>query len=333
MKEVLPGIYLLTLTLSDFNPDSINTYLIKTSDGFLSIDSGWDSPPSLQSVEEQLKEIGASITDIKQVIITHCHIDHMGLIVRYKRYHNARIYIHENEIEMIKVRFTGGDNYIPMTDKFLRIHGMPETELPPPEVQLPVPPDLAAVTPDILLHGGEIIPAGEYNLRVINTPGHTPGHIALYEPDKKFLFSGDTLLPSISTNAAIHVQHIKFPMQKYLESLMTLKKLDVSMVLPGHEHIFTGHRERIEELVSNHESKSAHVLDSLSDGVPRTAYEVSRILAVSPRTGIDHWPKLAGWDRRFAVLQAIAHLESLRFTQKVKLTVQAGIHYYQIIKA
>lgn len=323
----------MALTLSDFNPDSVNTYLIKTSDGLLSIDSGWDSPPSIQSVEEQLAEINARISDIKQVIITHCHIDHMGLIVRYKRDHNARYYIHENEIEMIKIRFTGGDNYIPMTDEFLQTHGAPAVELSPPEVQLPVHPDLASTKPDVLLHGGEEILAGEYKLRVINTPGHTPGHIALYEPDKKLLFSGDTLLPTISTNSAVHVQHIAYPVQKYIESLLALKKLDITTVLPGHENIFTGHRERIDALLEHHEHKTAQVLSALSDGSPRTAYEVSRILAVSPRTGIDHWPDLAGWDKRFAVLQAVAYLESLRFTRQVEMTIHSGIHYYKIVQA
>jgi glyoxylase-like metal-dependent hydrolase (beta-lactamase superfamily II) len=328
MKEVLPGIYLMTLTLSGFNPDSVNTYIIKTPDGLVSIDTGWDSPPAVQSMQEQLAEIGATTADIHQVIATHCHIDHMGLVPRLKRENNIQFYMHEKEIDLIKIRFTEVDNFIPMTNEFLQTHGVPVEELTPPEFILPIPPDLYKVRPDVLLHGGEEIPVGQYTLKVINIPGHTLGHIGLYEPDHKFIFSGDFILPTISTNAAMHVQHIPFPLQQYLESLQTLRKLDIDLILPGHDQPFTGHRKRIDELIQNHEAKAAQIYKIFADGQPRTAYEVSRIMAWSSRTQTDIWNRLTGWDKRFAILQAIAHLESLRYHEKLTLTVRSGINYY-----
>jgi glyoxylase-like metal-dependent hydrolase (beta-lactamase superfamily II) len=332
VKEIFPGIYQVNLTLSGFNPESVNIYLIKTNDGLISIDSGWDSAPSVRSLEEQLAEIGARIPDIRKVIVTHCHIDHMGLAHRLKQQFNIRVYMHEKEMNLIKVRFTGGDNLIPITDRFLQSHGVPAAELTPPEVQLPVSADLGTIQPDVLLQGGEDIPAGEYTLRVINTPGHTPGHIALYEPGRKLLFSGDVLLPTIATNAAIHVQHIPFPMQQYLDSLLTLKKMDINTVLPGHEHIFSNYRQRIDEIIQNYERKAAAIFRTFRDGQTKTAYEVSRILAWSPRTRTDIWDKLGGWDKRFAVLQTIAHLESLRYNKKLELSVREGINYYSLCK-
>jgi glyoxylase-like metal-dependent hydrolase (beta-lactamase superfamily II) len=329
MKQVLPGIYQITLTLSGFNPGSVNTYLIETPNGFTSIDTGWDSPPSLQSMQQQLAEIGAGFADIKQVILTHCHIDHMGLVVRLKQSYPVKLYLHEKEIELIKIRFTGGDNFLPLTDKFLQSHGFPAAELTPPEVQLPIPLNLSSIQPDVLLHGDEIIPVGQYNLRVVNTPGHTPGHIALYEPAKKFLFSGDMLLPTIATNAALHVQHIPYPLQKYLDSLRTLRQLDIETVLPGHEHVFFNAHKRIDELIRDHEQKSQKILKVFADGKPKTAYEVSRILAVSARTKTNVWATLTGWDQRFAVLQTIAHLETLRFNHKLDKEATNGIDYYR----
>ena len=332
MKEIIPGIYLLTLTLSGFAPGSVNTYLVETDDGFLTIDTGWDSPPSFHSLEGQLAEIGARFTDIKQVIVTHCHIDHLGMIVRYKQSHNAKIYFHEDERELIKIRFTGGDNLLPLTDKFLQSHGFPASELPPPEILLPVPDNLAAIPADVLLHGEEEIPAGKYRLRVIPTPGHTQGHIALYEPNEKLLFSGDVLLPTIATNAALHIQHLVNPLQQYLNSLHALKGLDVALVLPGHEQPFSNHRARIEELFRLYRKKEKEIWDAVNGDQPKTAFEVSRILSWSPRTRTDNWPGLSGWDKRFAVLQTIAYLETLRFNHKLERSRKSGIYYYRRIE-
>ncbi len=329
MILIFPDIYQMTLTLSGFNPGSVNTYIIKTPEGLTAIDTGWDSPPSLQSMQAQLGEIGAGLSDINQVILTHCHIDHMGLIVRLKQSHPVKLYLHEKEIDLIKIRFTDGDNFLPMTDKFLQSHGFPAAELTPPEVQLPIPLNLGAVRPDVYLHGGETINVGQYNLKVVNTPGHTPGHIALYEPAKKFLFSGDMLLPTIATNAAVHVQHIPFPLQQYLDSLITLRQLEIETVLPGHEEVFHNARQRIDELLSNHERKAQQIYAVFADGKARTAYEVSQVLAVSPRTKKNVWAGLTGWDKRFAVLQTIAHLESLRFNHKLTLEVTGGVNHYR----
>ena len=156
MKEVLPGIYQITLTLSGFSPGSVNTYLVRDHNHYAIIDTGWDSPPSVESMEAQLSEIGASLADIKQVIITHCHIDHFGLTAKLKKEHQARVYLHQKEMDLIKIRFSGGDNFLPLTDKFLQNHGVPASELPPPEIQIPISNDLISMQADVWLVGGEI---------------------------------------------------------------------------------------------------------------------------------------------------------------------------------
>lgn len=332
MKEVLPGIYLMELTLSGFDSGFVNTYLIKTDAGYTMIDTGWDTPDALESMVQQLAEIGAVMSDIKEVILTHAHIDHLGFVPRFKHTHRPKIYLHEREMGLIRIRFANGDSFLPLTDAFLQSHGMPASELTPPDFQLPQSDELVDTQPDVLLHEGDLITAGPYHLRVIETPGHTPGHIALYEPKKKFLFSGDMLLPTISTNAAFHVQHIPYPLELYLASLKELYKLEIDVVLPGHEYIFSDHRKRIDELLRRHEKKAIEVLRSFTDDKPKTAFEVSRGLAYSKRTGKDFWPDMTGWDRRFAVLLTIAHLESLCFNRLLDRKIQGKTSQYRLIK-
>jgi len=328
MQEILPGIYLLTLSLEGFNPDSVNTYIIKTDDGLTSIDTGLDSPPSLESMNAQLAEIGAVFSDINQIIITHSHIDHLGLIARFRRSHPVRIIMHEKDLDLMRIRFAETDHYLPLTDRFLLTHGTPASDLGQPDVLLPIPEGLFAVKPDILLYGGEKLTIGQYNLEVIPSPGHSPGHIALYEPERKFIFSGDMLLPTIATNAAVHVQHMQNPLKQYADSLATLKKLDIDLVLPGHEHVYSGPGRRIEDLLRKQQKKSTEIFRIFQDRQPRTAYQASLEIARSPVAGISNWSKLLPMDRRFAVLQTISHLEALKYEGKLKLDIRNGIHYY-----
>ena len=327
MKEILPGIYQITLPLPGFSPDSMNVYLFRHNQEYLIIDTGCDTPALVDFIKELLVDFNIRFSDIKQVLITHCHVDHLGMIGRYKKENNAKIYLHQNETGLIKIRFSHGDNYWPMTEQFLQGQGMPATELTPTQFQLPGVTSLPA--PDVLFQGGEEIPAGQYKLRVINTPGHTPGHVAYYEPEKKLLFCGDVLLPTIVTNAALHVQHITNPIQQYLHSLEILKKLDVELVLPGHEYIFSGHRQRIDEIVQHIRNKNQEIIRSFTDNVPRTAYAISRLLSWSPNTKVTTWFKLSDWDKRFAVLQTTAHLEELVYAKKLARFSQNDIIYYQ----
>ncbi|HSW57765.1 MAG TPA: MBL fold metallo-hydrolase, partial [Dehalococcoidales bacterium] len=157
----------------------------------------------------------------------------------------------------------------------------------------------------------------------------TPGHIALLEAQHKFLISGDTLLPTIDTNAAFHVQHIAYPLQKYLDSLTVLQTLDFETVLPGHEDVFHNPRQRIEELFKNHEHKAGVIARLFTDSQPHNAYQVSQMLARSPRSNTSRWGNMTGWAKRFAVLQTIAHLESLKFNRLLSSAEVNGVQYFK----
>jgi glyoxylase-like metal-dependent hydrolase (beta-lactamase superfamily II) len=331
MKEVLPGIYQITLTLSGFSPGSVNTYLFRDNKGYLIIDTGWDAPASLESLEKQMSELGAGLGDIKRVIITHAHVDHFGLIPRLKHSYQAKIYFHQKELDLIKFRYSHGNQLLSSMDQFLQQYGVPKSELTPPKIQIPASENLSSTPADVLFQGGEKIPVGEYTLKVINTPGHTPGHVAFYEPGRKILFSGDTLLPTIATNAALHIQHFRDSLLQYRKSLLSLKELDIDLVFPGHEHAFSNHRQRIDELLKRHQEKTKEIRLALADGLPKTAYEVSRIISWSPQTGAASWNNLSSWDKRFAVLQTIAYLEILVSENLLTGFSQNGKLYYRYV--
>jgi len=331
MKEVIHGIYQLQLPMGDFPPGYTNAYLVQGDNKYLLIDTGWDTKEMLASLKKQLDEIGISFKDIAQIVLTHSHTDHAGMASRLKRLSHAQIYLHKLEADIIKSRFIYTDNlcrdkFLQKTDQLLRTHGMPANELAEPQTLLPrisLPP-----FPDITLKGGETISAGPFNFQVLWTPGHSPGHISLYEPTQKILFSGDLILPTITSSVGLHLQHSGNPLDDYLNSLNVIKRLEVNFVLPGHEHPFTNLPQRIEELTQHHKQKNTEILETIANGKPKTAYQISLAMSWLPDTNEVGWHNLSQWEKRFAVLETVAHLESIRASGKVNRASENSAIYY-----
>jgi len=331
MKEVIPDIYQLQLPTADFPPGYVNAYLIQGNNKWLLIDTGWDTKEVLVSLKKQLDEIGISVKDIAQIALTHSHTDHAGLAGRLKRLSHAQIYLHKLEIDITKFRFVSadklcGDKFLQQTDQLLRTHGVPVSELAEPQTLLPEMTLLPF--PDITLQGGETISIGAFNFQVLWTPGHSPGHISLYEPTRKILFSGDLILPTIASNVGLHLQHSSNPLDDYLNSLNVIKRLEVNLVLPGHEHPFTHLSQRIEELIQHHKQKNTEILEAVANGKPKTAYQISLAMSWLPDANKAGWHNLPQWDKRFTVLETVAHLESMKASGKVDRAFENSTIYY-----
>lgn len=329
MIEVVPGIYQLQLPLAGPSAEHVNVYLVRGDRGCLLVDTGWDTKEAFDALKRQLHEIGLSPDDIKQVVITHCHTDHFGMADRLKRSFHTQIYMHKLEMELIKSRFKSGDNFLEKMNQLLRTNGVPQAELVDPQPPLPV---VSPVLPDVVLQGGDSIPVGAFGLQVLWTPGHSPGHISLYEPAQRLLFSGDLILPTIASNIGLHLQYRGNPLGDYLGALNMVKQLDVKLVLPGHEYIFSNLLQRIEELVQHHKQKGVEIMATIADAKQKTAYQVCIAMSWSPETNKSGWESLSPWDKRFAVLETIAHLEFMRFQSKVDRLLTNGMICYCAIK-
>ncbi|MDD5703415.1 MAG: MBL fold metallo-hydrolase, partial [Dehalococcoidales bacterium] len=188
---------------------------------------------------------------------------------------------------------------------------------------------VATAPPDVILHGGETISTGVFSFKVFFTPGHSPGHICLYEPDKKILLSGDHILPNITPHIGLHPQSGRNPLGDYINSLEGLKQLDTELVLPGHEITFTGLKQRIDKIIQHHQQRSSNILDKIKDE-PKSAYQVATAMTwLSDKDGAS-WQKLEKWEKRSALLETLSHLEFMRFEGKAeKITRDSIIYYHQ----
>jgi glyoxylase-like metal-dependent hydrolase (beta-lactamase superfamily II) len=181
---------------------------------------------------------------------------------------------------------------------------------------------VAPVPPDTEVKGGEALHIGSFSFEIIWTPGHSPGHICLYEPNHKVLFTGDHILPTITPNVSIHAQTHGSPLGDYMRSLEKLEDLDVKYVLPAHEFDTKELKKRIHEIHEHHEVRLNEMMGCVDRG-GSTAWDVAGRVKWATGMLADFEPFM----QRAAVGETIAHLEYL-FEQGRLAKVMRGDHLH-----
>ena len=154
---------------------------------------------------------------------------------------------------------------------------------------------------------------GEYSFRVIETPGHSPGHLCLYEDNKKILVSGDHILFDITPNITCWAE-LENPLKAYLESLEKVSTLDVNLVLPGHRNGWTDHKKRITELQNHHKSRLNEVLVALGKG-DKSAWDIAPHIKWD--INVSSWERFPVVQKWFALGETLAHITFLEADGRV----------------
>ena len=330
--EIIPDIHQLRLPIPMPNDQltDVNVYLIRGDDGCLLVDTGWNTSGAFNALEKQLRDIGLDFKDITQILITHLHADHYGLAGRFKELSKATIALHQMEKVLIDSRYVNMDDLLAEIARWLRLHGVPEEELPHlQKASLGARKFVLPTSPDITLRGGEKIPLGSFNFEVLWTPGHSPGHVCLYEPARRLLLSGDHILPTIFPNVGLHPQSGDNPLGDYLNSLKAIEQLEVDLILPAHEDVFTDLGRRIQEIYHHQEARREAIIEVLKEGA-KTAYEISQRIPWILNGITMSFAELPPLDKRLAVMSALAHLEPLRAEGEVGRIPRDGIMLYSI---
>jgi glyoxylase-like metal-dependent hydrolase (beta-lactamase superfamily II) len=329
MTEIIPGIHQFKVPIANNPLGHTNIYLLQGDGGYVMIDAGIQSDEATKALRQQLAEAAIDLSRIATLIITHGHGDHIGLAGYVREITGARIAMHAIEIARLPAALQN-----PMarwTNDWLRSSGIPDNNPPDhqPPHSYPLPPH-----PDISLEDGQIIDRFDLNLRVLLTPGHAPGHICLYDIDRKILFSGDHILPVTTPNIGLRpggtgMDPDNNPLVDYLESLEKVNRLDVETVLPAHEFIFTDLQSRVAALLAHHRQRNEEIMATLAKS-PKTAYQISEDITWMPETGGVKFHNLHYWNQRMAVSETLAHLQALRTFGKVVRFGRDGVVYYQV---
>lgn len=305
-----------------------NIYVLEGSDGNIVIDSGWDSQECLWAFQEGLKAERLSLRDIKKVIVTHIHPDHYGLSAKIRQICGAQVAIHKADAVLINSRYKDFLDLLKKNEEMLRQNGVPEEELIHlKDASLWMNKYVTPELPEVMLEGGEVIDNGSFRLEVVWTPGHSPGHICLYEREKKFVLTGDHVLFDTTPHISFNPQSGPNPLKDYISSLKKLASLETRFALPGHGPMFNALNLRIERILQHHEQRKDAIVRCLRQGT-KTAYQIAQEIPWMVDQGGISFRDLSFWDKRMAVTETIAHLKLLIEEDRVSSAEMGGSVLY-----
>lgn len=328
--EIVKGVYQIKLPMPVGMPiDHVNVYLIEGDKGNLLIDAGWNTPEAFSALKDDLRSGGFDFKDISQIVITHLHPDHYGLAGRIRELSGAKLALSEIEARLLDRRYVNMSILLEEVSHLLRAHGTPQSELSQlSQASMPVREFVVPAKPDIKLKDGQKVSMDPFEFKALLTPGHSPGHICLYEPERKFLFTGDHILPDITPNVGLHPQSGENPLGDYISSLKSLMELEVSFVFPGHGSVFSGLGQRIDVLLRHHQQRMTDILNVIRDD-PKTAYQIATEIPWVPDDGGINFQDLPPLDKRLAVMETLAHLQLLATEGKTNKVVKERTNFYR----
>jgi glyoxylase-like metal-dependent hydrolase (beta-lactamase superfamily II) len=320
IEEILGNLYKIEIPLPNNPLRALNSYVIKGSERDLIVDTGFNREECMTVMQAGLRELEVDLRKA-DFFITHLHADHLGLVSNLAT-DTSTIYFNEPDAN----RFKSGS---PWQDflKFASLNGFPENEL---QAVLESHPGLKyRLKGDLVFHilrEGDAITIGDKILKCVETPGHTRGHMCLYEPSKKIFFAGDHILNDITPTIQLWSDEWD-PLKEYLESLDKVDGLDIELVLPGHRSIFRNYKERIQALKQHHQDRLDEIISILQTG-RKNAFQVAS--QMSWDILYDSWDLFPASQKWFATGEAIAHLKYLEENGLVQRDVQYEKIYFRL---
>jgi len=304
--EVLPNVYQIPIPLPKNPLRAINTYLIRGDGRWLLVDTGMNRPECREAMFAALEALSVDLTRT-DIFVTHGHADHTGQVSELLTTH-TKAYLNTKDASLALDPTLWGK-----LAAAARRYGFPDADTaverhPGKRYMFSGRPQFTPIAE------GEWLPIGPYAFRCVATPGHTPGHICLYDPHAKVLFSGDHILDTITPNISGWEDEAD-ALGDFLASLDKIGAYDIRTVLPSHRNIMTDPRRRIEELKMHHAHRLAEALGALSSG-PRTAYEVASKMTWD--LDCANWESFPVPQKWFATGEALAHLRHLERTGKIR---------------
>jgi glyoxylase-like metal-dependent hydrolase (beta-lactamase superfamily II) len=262
-----------------------------------------------RAIRDGIASAGIAVRDIGRAFITHLHPDHMGMAGLLEG-EGVEVVMHRPEIAGARRVWAADHKLIDETYEFFGRHGMPEdVDRQMAEAWIAMGRRVDAVDHLVPVDDGEEIDLAKRTARVRWTPGHTDYHAVLTEERDRILFSGDHVLPRITSNVGLYPHSRDDPLGDFMDALRNIRDLRVTRVLPAHGEPFDDLAGRVDEMLAHHDARLGAVVEAL-DGRERTAYEVAR----------DLFPVLrSAHEERFALAETLAHLRHLERTGRAAL--------------
>jgi glyoxylase-like metal-dependent hydrolase (beta-lactamase superfamily II) len=278
-QAALAGIHRLQIP-TPFAVGRVNCYLIEDEPLTL-VDTGPNSGKALDELSTQLRRRGHSIDDLELVIVTHQHIDHLGLVEIVAEHSGAEV----AAIGVAAERLANFDEDAEAEDRFaielMLRNGIPE------EVTVA----LRSVSRSFRGWGSHVavtrrladeeeIAFRDRTLQTLHRPGHSPSDTLFWDEQRKILIAADHLLPHISSNPLISrpldgSTKRTQALVTYIESMRKTREMPAEIVLPGHGDPVVDHVALIDSRLAAHERRKEKIYKLIAER-PRSGYELAQ---------------------------------------------------------
>jgi glyoxylase-like metal-dependent hydrolase (beta-lactamase superfamily II) len=306
LKKVTEDIKLLSFPYS-FGMIQVNCFLFRGERGYTVVDTGSDSEEGINTWEYLM---AAGIT-IEKIVLTHFHIDHLGLAKWFQEKHHIPVFISSKGYQEIQRR--QDKDHINYVINLFEQHGCSEfSKMASADFT-----QAYDFVPDGLFEENQQVQLGNDIYETIWTPGHSADHFCFYQPEQQIMVMGDHVLEKISPVVLIESPYDLNPLQDYFNSMDKIKDYSIKIALPGHGKVMEGLGNRLEEIKSGHIHRMNQIVESVKDE-EKTAWQICQ----------ETYRNVSFFSPLMATITRCIYLESIG---KIKSNIKNGIIYYQSI--
>jgi glyoxylase-like metal-dependent hydrolase (beta-lactamase superfamily II) len=322
------GIHLLRIP-TPFAVGRVNTYLIE-DDPLTLVDSGPNSGRALDELQHQLAGRGRSIDDIELIVLTHQHIDHLGLvdiIVGHSGAEVAAIDKLAGFAERFREDSARDDEF---ASAVMIRNGIPEeivNALRTVSSAFRAWGARAKVTRP--LRDGETLELRDRALEVLYRPGHSPSDTVFWDAERRILIAADHLIKHISSNPLIsrplgedNPDPARRPqaLVTYMESLRRTRELPAEIVLSGHGEPITDHVALIDQRFEFHRRRADRIHELIAER-PRTGYDLAQAL----------FGDIAVTQAYLTLSEVLGHVDLLLNDGRVREVERDGVAWFEAV--
>ncbi len=320
--QIEGNIYTIPVPLPNNPLRELNSYFIKGESRNLLIDTGFHLDECRNALLTGLGELGVGMENT-DIFLTHMHADHSGLAADIAS-DNSKIYVSGIDGERLLRGMAKGRE----REAEYRSYGFSEEELahlddsPSMQYKQDKRPEFTYVS------DGDVLSYGGHRLEVIATPGHSPGHVCLYDRADRIMFLGDHVLFDITPNITTW-PNFDDPLGHYVHSLMDISIYDVRLPLPAHRSVHGTMAERIGTIIEHHGARIREMLNILAENPGITPYDLSGKMSWRVHGKTNSWADFPLSQKWFAVGETAAHLEYLLCRNRVRREFDGRVwHFY-----
>jgi glyoxylase-like metal-dependent hydrolase (beta-lactamase superfamily II) len=300
VTELAPGLVQVTMPLP-WALDHVHCYAVAGDDGWSLIDAGLGNEATLDCWRRALDSLGRP--PVARVVLTHYHPDHLGASAALAELTGAGEVVQGRLDRRLAVAAWESDDDAGF-ERYLQDHGMP-ADLAAASTRAESGTAVRLAVPTRLVDEDDRVLLGGEAHRVLHLPGHADGHIGLLGERSGRLFGGDVLLDEITPNVGRWPDTARDPLGRYLQTLRRIASLAPATVYPGHGPVISAAAARAGEIASHHDQRLDAAAAALGQGA-ETAYEAAQLIWKDEPLGFH--------EQRFALVEAISHLERLAAT-------------------